>query len=204
MGSIYSAGGIQWHTFASYCTSMPDTILSCWPSAAIDRMATKCNGSWLEASTSTATPPTSSSHVVGQHNKIGDITFRTTRVEHFSVVQCTSIQYQEQDMTEKCCVDFCMAEDELNCMLYPQRIKRVKTLCYLSVSVPFFSSICSSFPKSPFSTRHEKKRKLLAMRCFFGQRSGSLIFSVTQNGSSQSAGSKKPYLSLSQPMSSCT
>ena len=75
MGAIFFLhGGIQWHIFA-LCTSMSDAILSDYPSAAICRTATKCNGILVESSVSTATPPTSTSDFVGQHNKVGGIAF---------------------------------------------------------------------------------------------------------------------------------
>ena len=38
-------------------------------------------GYWWEGSTSIATPPTSASDVVGQHHKIGGITFRAALTE---------------------------------------------------------------------------------------------------------------------------
>ena len=58
------------------CISMSDAILSDCPSAATFCTATKGKGIQWEGSTSTATPPTSASHDMDQHNKIGGITFR--------------------------------------------------------------------------------------------------------------------------------
>jgi len=52
---------------------MSDAILSDFPSAASCHMATNTEY-WREGSTSIVTPPTSTSDVMGQHNKIGGIT----------------------------------------------------------------------------------------------------------------------------------
>jgi len=62
------------------CTSMSDTILSDCRSAAICHTAIKYNGILVEGSTFTATPPTSTSDVMGQQNKVGCVTFRATIV----------------------------------------------------------------------------------------------------------------------------
>ena len=59
-------------------TSMSGTILSDCCFTAI------CHGGgteyWWEGSTSTAIPPTSTSNAMGQHNKIGSITFRAALI----------------------------------------------------------------------------------------------------------------------------
>ena len=61
-------------------TSMSDNVLSDCHSAAISHTATMCMEYWWEGFTSTATPPTPAPGVVGQHNKIGGITFRTALI----------------------------------------------------------------------------------------------------------------------------
>src|SRR5258705_5533954 len=61
-------------------------ILSdCLP-AAIWRTATKLMEYWREGSTSTAIPPTSSSDVVVQHNKIGGISFGAPLIQGSSLL----------------------------------------------------------------------------------------------------------------------
>ena len=62
--------------------SMSDAILSDRPSAAMCGRATKYNGILVEGSTSTTIPPASTSDVMGQHNKIGGITFEAALEHH--------------------------------------------------------------------------------------------------------------------------
>ena len=71
-------GGIQFHTFASY--ALPCQMPFCHttpllPSVTHWQNVMEC---WWEGSAPTAIPPTSASHTVGQHNKVGGITFGTS------------------------------------------------------------------------------------------------------------------------------
>ena len=68
-------GGIQGHPFTP-CT-LPCQMLICHTAPLLPSVAQQQNVMeyWWEGSTSAAIPPTSASDVVGQHNKIGDITF---------------------------------------------------------------------------------------------------------------------------------
>ena len=79
VGTIVSS----WRNSVAYLcftyTPMSDAILSDFPSAASCHMATNTEY-WREGSTSIVTPPTSTSDVMGQHNKLGGITFRATFV----------------------------------------------------------------------------------------------------------------------------
>jgi len=59
-------------------TSVSVAVVSDCPSAALCHMATL--EYWWEGSTSTAISPTSTSYVVGQHNKIGGITFEAVLI----------------------------------------------------------------------------------------------------------------------------
>ena len=60
---------------------MSDAILSDCPSAAICHTQQQIVTEYLwEGSTSSAIPPTSTSDIVGQHNKIGGITFRAALI----------------------------------------------------------------------------------------------------------------------------
>ena len=87
---FFPQGGIRSLIFASISTSMSDAILSECPSAAICHMAPNVG----EGSTSAAIPPTSASDSVGQHNKIGGITFRAALIHvhdiHPQTRPCTS------------------------------------------------------------------------------------------------------------------
>ena len=68
MGTIFST----WRKVIYLCfihSSMSDTILSDCTSVAICHRATNVTEHWWEGSTSPAIPPTSTSDVVGQHNK---------------------------------------------------------------------------------------------------------------------------------------
>ena len=56
-------------------TSMSDAVLSDCPSADICHTQENIMEYWWESSTSPAIPPTSASGIMGQHNKIGGITF---------------------------------------------------------------------------------------------------------------------------------
>ena len=86
-GLLKCSGSInecQWLNVNIFCTegvithlcfifiSMSDTTLSESPSAAICHTATEY---WWKGTTSTAISPTSASDIMGQHNKIGGITF---------------------------------------------------------------------------------------------------------------------------------
>jgi len=75
LGEIFPHGGIQLHTFASYA-------LPCQTALLLSSVAQQQNLTeyWREGLTSTDISPTSTSDVVGQHNKIGGITFRVTLV----------------------------------------------------------------------------------------------------------------------------
>jgi len=57
-----------------HCQSVP--LL---PSVAWQQNITEC---WCKGATSTATPPTPTSDIVGQHNKIGGITFRAALISY--------------------------------------------------------------------------------------------------------------------------
>jgi hypothetical protein len=63
------------NSVTNLCTSMTYAILSDYSSAVICRMTTILIDYWREGSTSTVIPPISASNVMGQHNKIGCITF---------------------------------------------------------------------------------------------------------------------------------
>ena len=64
---------------------MSDAIVSECPPAAICHMATKSNVQ--KGLASTAVPPTSVSDFIGQHNKIGGITFGAVLIEFWLVVK---------------------------------------------------------------------------------------------------------------------
>jgi hypothetical protein len=65
---------------------MSDAILTDCLSAAICRKATKLTNYWREGSISTAIQPASAYKVMGQHNKIGGITFGATTKAAFSPI----------------------------------------------------------------------------------------------------------------------
>ena len=74
--------GIQLHPFASYalpcqtpfCQTAPLLPSVTWQQHVIEY--------WWEGSTSTAIPPTFAFDFVGQHHKIGHITFRSALIIH--------------------------------------------------------------------------------------------------------------------------
>ena len=66
-------GGIQLHSFASHALSCQMPF--CQTAPLLPSVSWQQNRTLGEGSTSTAMPPTSISDVVGQHNKIWDITF---------------------------------------------------------------------------------------------------------------------------------
>ena len=68
-------GGVQWHIFSS--SAFPCQTPFCQTAPLLPSVTQQQNGTdygW-EDSTSTAIPPTSTTNIVGQHNKIGGITF---------------------------------------------------------------------------------------------------------------------------------
>ena len=78
-------GGIQWHTFASF--TLP-CHMPLWQSAPLlPSVAWQQNtmGYWWEGSASIVMSPTSASHVMDQHPKIGGVTFRAALVNKRSV-----------------------------------------------------------------------------------------------------------------------
>ena len=72
--------GIQWHTFASH--TFPCQMLLCQTAPLLLSVIGQQNVTeyWWEGPTSTAVTPTSTSDIVGQHNKIGGITFGSALV----------------------------------------------------------------------------------------------------------------------------
>jgi len=67
---------------------MSDAIFFKLPRCCIYRTQQNLTEYWREFSTSTAISPTSSSDVVGQHNKIGGINFGTILVYIWSHILC--------------------------------------------------------------------------------------------------------------------
>jgi len=80
-------------------TSMSDTILSDYLSAAICHVTAKVTEYWWEGSTSTAVPPTSASDAMGQHHKIGGIIFGAALI--FSNLKCSMLMCFIQDTEVK-------------------------------------------------------------------------------------------------------
>ena len=72
---FFPHGGIQWYGFVSY--SLPCQTPSCKTGPLLPTVTQQQNARdyWWEGSTSTTIPPTSTSDVMCQHNKIGCITF---------------------------------------------------------------------------------------------------------------------------------
>ena len=75
MGDIFPHERIHLYIFASYvlpCQTPFCQTIPLLPSVTWQQNVMKY---WWEGSVSTVIPPTSASYIVGQHNKIGDITF---------------------------------------------------------------------------------------------------------------------------------
>ena len=68
-------GGIQWHTFAS--STLQHQTPFCETASLLPTVTQQLNVTeyWWEGLTSTAIPSTSTSDIMGQHNKTGGITF---------------------------------------------------------------------------------------------------------------------------------
>jgi len=73
-------------------TSMPDTILSDCPSAAICCTVTKCNANWQDGSTSMAILPTFFSDTVS-HHEIGGMTFTAALLLLVTVIQAFTLDH---------------------------------------------------------------------------------------------------------------
>ena len=67
--------GIQFHTFASYTFPCQAPFCQTAPLLPSGTQQQNVMEYWWEGSTSTATLPTSTSDIMGQHNKIGGSTF---------------------------------------------------------------------------------------------------------------------------------
>jgi len=82
--NFFPHGRIQLHTFASY--ALPCQTPFCQTAPLLSSVARQQNLTeyWRESSTSTAISPTSTSDIVGQHNKIGCITFVATLILYCS------------------------------------------------------------------------------------------------------------------------
>ena len=78
VSAIFSCGGIQWHTFASY--SLPCQTPLCQTAPLLPPVAWQQNvtGYYWEGSFSTSIPPISASDGVGQYRKIGTICSRAS------------------------------------------------------------------------------------------------------------------------------
>ena len=79
-GAIFSTWRNSVHTFVS--DTLPCQMLLCQTAPLLPSVTRQQNimEYWQEGSTPTAIPPTSTSDVMGQHNKTGGITFRATLV----------------------------------------------------------------------------------------------------------------------------
>ena len=72
---FFPHGGIQWHTFASYGLLCQPSACQAAPLLPSVTLQKNVAWYWQKGSTSTAIPPVSASGIMGQHNKIGGITF---------------------------------------------------------------------------------------------------------------------------------
>ena len=73
---FFPYGGVQTQTFATYVFSCQTSLCQTAPLLPSVTQQQNVMGYWQEGSTFTAIPPTSTSDVMGQHHKIGGITFR--------------------------------------------------------------------------------------------------------------------------------
>jgi len=81
VGAIFfPSGGIQLYTFASYTLLCQVPFCQTAPLLSSVTQQQNVMEYWWEGPTPTVMPPTSASDVVGQHNKIGGITFGTVLV----------------------------------------------------------------------------------------------------------------------------
>ena len=78
--NFFLHGGIQFHTFTLYTFPHQTPLHQIAPLLPSDEWQQNLMEYWWEGSTSTATPLTSTFDVVGQHNKIGGITFEAALI----------------------------------------------------------------------------------------------------------------------------
>ena len=84
--AIFLHGGIQLHTFALPCQMLRVPLCLTAPLLLSVAQQQNATGYWWGGSDSTAIPPTSAPNAVGQHNKIGGITFRAAlEIERFLI-----------------------------------------------------------------------------------------------------------------------
>ena len=75
VGVIFPPGGIQWHNFALHALPCQTAFRQTAPSLISVTWQQNVTKYWWEGSTSTAIPPIFVSDIMGQHNKMGGITF---------------------------------------------------------------------------------------------------------------------------------
>jgi len=102
---FFPHGGMQWHTFASSALPRQTPFSQTVPLLpSVTRQQNRMEY-WWEGSAPTATPPTSTSDITGQQNKIGGITFGAAILLHCCevcrVVQQTNLLEMENFLKEE-------------------------------------------------------------------------------------------------------
>jgi len=87
----YTHTGIQFHTFASYTFPCQAPFCQTAPILPSGTQQQNVMEYWWEGSTSTATLPTSTSDIMGQHNKIGGITLGAALLVKFPTVSSANL-----------------------------------------------------------------------------------------------------------------
>ena len=87
LGAVFPNGGIQFHPFASYTFQCQMQFCQ---TAVICCTATKCNGILLRRFSLYCHPPTFTSDVMSQYNKVGGITFREALVALWESMKYTA------------------------------------------------------------------------------------------------------------------
>ena len=93
---FFSHGGIQWHPFSSYAFPCQTPFCQTAPMLPSIMQQQHLMEYWWEGSTFTAIPPPSATDIVGQHNKIGGITFREVLVILPAPTYMQCIDFREQ------------------------------------------------------------------------------------------------------------
>jgi hypothetical protein len=129
---FFSLGGIQWHTSASY--AIPCQMPFCYNAPLLLSVTRQQNlTNHCENSTSTAISLASVSNIMGQHNNIGGITFRTLFVRGYCDIFCRRATKQEPDKDFARLVRIGLKHNQITTFLRKRNYQALRSATFLAV-----------------------------------------------------------------------